>query len=160
MGWEHLQPLSKYAMYAQNEQVHVAAWPSFSLYDPFAPALGDIGLFENEAYAGIIDTLTMIAATSQRMFVAQRILVGPVAELVDHGLRDRRAWREHEAGALHRIDARGGIVDLGDHDRAAGIDLRFVERIAQQARPSCGMPARITSAPRIPSCSATAQPRR
>ncbi|MCP1742177.1 phosphoglycolate phosphatase-like HAD superfamily hydrolase [Bradyrhizobium japonicum] len=30
----------------------------------------DIGLFENEAYAGIIDTLTMIAATSQRMFVA------------------------------------------------------------------------------------------
>ena len=37
--WEHLQPLSKYAMYAQNEQVHVAAWPSFSLYDPFAHAL-------------------------------------------------------------------------------------------------------------------------
>ncbi len=38
--WEHLQPLSKYAMYAQDEQVHVAAWPSFSLYDPFAHALG------------------------------------------------------------------------------------------------------------------------
>ena len=38
--WEHLQPLSKYAMYAQNEHVHVASWPSFSLYDPFAPALG------------------------------------------------------------------------------------------------------------------------
>ena len=30
--WEHLQPLSKYAMYAQNEQVHVGAWPTFSLY--------------------------------------------------------------------------------------------------------------------------------
>ncbi|WP_245615314.1 carbon-nitrogen hydrolase family protein [Muricoccus aerilatus] len=28
--WEHLQPLSKYAMYAQNEQIHVAAWPSLS----------------------------------------------------------------------------------------------------------------------------------
>ena len=26
--WEHLQPLSKYAMYAQNEQVHVGAWPA------------------------------------------------------------------------------------------------------------------------------------
>lgn len=38
--WEHLQPLSKYAMYAQNEQIHVAAWPSFSIYDPFAFALG------------------------------------------------------------------------------------------------------------------------
>jgi nitrilase len=38
--WEHLQPLSKYAMYAQNEQVHVAAWPSFSLYAGAAHALG------------------------------------------------------------------------------------------------------------------------
>jgi aliphatic nitrilase len=38
--WEHLQPLTKYAMYAQDEQVHVAAWPSFSMYEPFAHALG------------------------------------------------------------------------------------------------------------------------
>jgi aliphatic nitrilase len=38
--WEHVQPLAKYAMYAQNEQVHVAAWPSFSMYEPFAHALG------------------------------------------------------------------------------------------------------------------------
>ena len=38
--WEHLQPLSKYAMYAQNEQIHVAAWPSFSVYRGGAYALG------------------------------------------------------------------------------------------------------------------------
>lgn len=38
--WEHLQPLSKYAMYAQNEQVHIAAWSSFSLYRGGAHALG------------------------------------------------------------------------------------------------------------------------
>jgi len=30
--WEHLQPLSKFAMYAQHEQVHIGAWPTFSLY--------------------------------------------------------------------------------------------------------------------------------
>ena len=41
--WEHLQPLSKYAMYAQNEQVHIAAWPSFSLYRGGAHALGAEG---------------------------------------------------------------------------------------------------------------------
>lgn len=29
---EHFQPLSKYAMYAQHEQIHVASWPSFSVY--------------------------------------------------------------------------------------------------------------------------------
>ena len=38
--WEHLQPLSKYAMYAQDEQVHFAAWPGFSLYEGKAFALG------------------------------------------------------------------------------------------------------------------------
>jgi len=50
--WEHLQPLSKYAMYAQNEQVHVAAWPSFSLYVSFAPALGpEASLAASKVYA-------------------------------------------------------------------------------------------------------------
>lgn len=38
--WEHLQPLSKYAMYAQNEQIHIAAWPSFSLYPGAAYMFG------------------------------------------------------------------------------------------------------------------------
>ena len=38
--WEHLQPLTKYAMYAQHEQVHVASWPGFSLYPGTAYALG------------------------------------------------------------------------------------------------------------------------
>jgi nitrilase len=38
--WEHMQPLSKYALYAQNEQIHIAAWPSFSLYRGAAYALG------------------------------------------------------------------------------------------------------------------------
>ena len=37
--WEHLQPLTKYAMFSMHEQVHVAAWPSFTLY-PEAYALG------------------------------------------------------------------------------------------------------------------------
>lgn len=38
--WEHLQPLTKYAMYSMNEQIHVASWPSFSLYRGVAYALG------------------------------------------------------------------------------------------------------------------------
>lgn len=38
--WEHLQPLNKAAMFSQDEQVHVGAWPSFSCYEPFAHALG------------------------------------------------------------------------------------------------------------------------
>jgi len=38
--WEHINPLTKYAMYAQNEQLHVASWPGFSLYTGKAYALG------------------------------------------------------------------------------------------------------------------------
>ncbi len=37
--WEHLQPLSRYALYSMHEQIHIGAWPSFSCY-PQAYALG------------------------------------------------------------------------------------------------------------------------
>jgi nitrilase len=30
--WEHLQPLTRFAMNYLNEQIHVSAWPGFSLY--------------------------------------------------------------------------------------------------------------------------------
>lgn len=68
--WEHLQPLSKYAMYAQNEQVHVAAWPSFSIYDPFAPALGwEVNNAASRVYAveGSCFVLAPCATVSQAM---------------------------------------------------------------------------------------------
>ncbi|MEM6938166.1 MAG: carbon-nitrogen hydrolase family protein [Pseudomonadota bacterium] len=39
--WEHLQPLSRYAMFSLHEQIHVAAWPSFSMY-PDAYSLGPV----------------------------------------------------------------------------------------------------------------------
>lgn len=68
--WEHLQPLSKYAMYAQNEQVHVAAWPSFSNYDPFAHALGaEVNNAASKVYAveGSCFVLAPCAVVSQAM---------------------------------------------------------------------------------------------
>ncbi len=50
--WEHLQPLSKYAMYAQNEQIHIASWPSFSLYRGAAYALGpEVNTAASQVYA-------------------------------------------------------------------------------------------------------------
>jgi aliphatic nitrilase len=50
--WEHLQPLSRYAMYSMNEQVHVAGWPTFSLYTDFAYALGhELNLAASATYA-------------------------------------------------------------------------------------------------------------
>jgi nitrilase len=50
--WEHLQPLSKYAMYAQNEQIHIGAWPSFSVYRGGAHALGaEVNTAVSQVYA-------------------------------------------------------------------------------------------------------------
>jgi aliphatic nitrilase len=38
--WENILSLNKYAMFSQHEQGHIACWPSFSTYEPFAHALG------------------------------------------------------------------------------------------------------------------------
>lgn len=44
----------------------------------------DIGLFENEAYSGITDTLSRLAATRQRMFVATSKPAVYATRIVDH----------------------------------------------------------------------------
>lgn len=50
--WEHIQPLSKYAMYSQNEAIHVAAWPAFSVYKEQAFALGkEVNMSASQLYA-------------------------------------------------------------------------------------------------------------
>jgi nitrilase len=50
--WEHLQPLTRYAMYSKGEQVHCAAWPTFSLYSGMAYALGpEVNMAVTRTYA-------------------------------------------------------------------------------------------------------------
>ena len=69
--WEHLQPLSKYAMYSQNEQIHAAAWPSFSLYKGAAYALGsELNTAASQMYAaeGQCYVIAACATVSQSMF--------------------------------------------------------------------------------------------
>ena len=69
--WEHLQPLSKYAMYSLNEQVHVASWPSFTLYRDMAYALGpEANLAASVTYAleGSCYVIATTAITGQDMF--------------------------------------------------------------------------------------------
>jgi aliphatic nitrilase len=50
--WEHLQPLSKMALYSQHEQVHVASWPGMSMYQPEVFAFGvEAQLIATRSYA-------------------------------------------------------------------------------------------------------------
>lgn len=68
--WEHLQPLSKYALYAQNEEIHFAAWPSFSIYRQATEALGpEVNVAASRIYAveGQCFVLASCALVSQEM---------------------------------------------------------------------------------------------
>lgn len=69
--WEHLQPLSKYAMYSMHEQVHVAAWPSFTVYRGGAYALGSqVNMAASQVYAveGGCYVLAAVAITGNDTF--------------------------------------------------------------------------------------------
>jgi nitrilase len=82
--WEHLQPLVKYAMYAQHEQVHIAAWPAFGLYKGIAPALGaEANMAASQTYAleggcFVVTATQVISETGIEVFAStdeQRALV-------------------------------------------------------------------------------------
>lgn len=71
--WEHLQPLVKMAMYAQHEEIHVAAWPSFCMFRDMAYALGpEANNAASQVYAleGGAYVLAPCAIISQEMFDA------------------------------------------------------------------------------------------
>jgi len=62
--WEHIQPLSKYALYSQGEQIHIAGWPAFSVYRENAYALGqEVNMAASQIYA-VEGGCFVIAATS------------------------------------------------------------------------------------------------
>jgi nitrilase len=67
---EHIQPLSKYAMYAMHEQVHVASWPSFTLYKDVYALGAEVNLAASQVYAleGGCYVLHATALTGQDMF--------------------------------------------------------------------------------------------
>lgn len=50
--WEHINPLNRFAMFSQDEQIHVASWPSFTLYPGKAYALGaEVNMAVSRTYA-------------------------------------------------------------------------------------------------------------
>ncbi|WP_269431944.1 nitrilase-related carbon-nitrogen hydrolase [Vibrio sp. MEBiC08052] len=68
---EHLQLFSKYALYACHEQIHVASWPSFSLYKGIAMQLSaEANCAATQVYAleGQAFVLSPCAIVSQEMF--------------------------------------------------------------------------------------------
>ena len=72
--WEHLQPLSKYALFAQQEQLHIASWPSFSIFEGAVNALGpevNVGASRQYAVEGqafVLAPCAIVGAAGQARF--------------------------------------------------------------------------------------------
>jgi aliphatic nitrilase len=68
--WEHIQPLVKQAMFSQQEEVHVASWPSFCVPEQAAYALGaGANLAASQVYSleGQCFTIASAAVFSEAM---------------------------------------------------------------------------------------------
>ena len=72
--WEHLQPLSKYTMCSLGEEIHVAAWPSFSVYRGAAQALGPevnnaaSRIYAVETQSFVVAPCSVVGAAGQDLF--------------------------------------------------------------------------------------------
>lgn len=135
--WEHLQPLTKYAMYAMNEQVHVAAWPTFSLYKGIANALGaEANIAASRMYAleGGCYVLAACGVVSREM----------TALLCDTDERKALLTTGGGFAAVFAPDGRQLTEPLDEHADAlaiAEIDLGFIA-IAKAAADPAGHYAR------------------
>ena len=131
--WEHLQPLSKYAMYAQNEQIHVAAWPNLHLYKDMAYALG----------ATVNNGASMIYAVEGSCFVLApcSLVTKEIQDILCEGNKEMEAMMP-VGGGHTRIFAPDGseMAEHIPHDQEgimyADIDLHMIGYAKNAADPA------------------------
>jgi aliphatic nitrilase len=130
--WEHLQPLNKYALYAQHEQVHIAAWPAFGLYKGVAYALG--------AEANL-------AATQTYALEGGCFVIAPTQVLSERGIQtfaatdEQRALLTAGAGASRIFGPDGSPLGTPLDEHAEGlvvadIDLSLIDLAKNAADPA------------------------
>ena len=131
--WEHLQPLTKFAMYSQGEQVHVASWPSFCLYRGGAYALGEeVNMAATQVYAVEGSTFVLAATT----------VTGPAGMELFAQSDEQAALLGGGGGGCSRVFAPDGQVIsnlLDEHTEGivyAEIDLSLIPLAKAAADPS------------------------
>lgn len=135
--WEHLQPLSKYAMYSMNEQIHVAAWPALSIYNDTAYALGvEANMAASRVYA-MEGQVYVLATTS----ICDESIIARLCDTPE------RAKLLEAGGGTTTIFAPSGATLAGplpyDREEILYADLDFAEiRRAKQAADPAGHYAR------------------
>jgi aliphatic nitrilase len=72
--WEHFQTLTKYAMYSQHEQIHVASWPSLQMFKPevhtFQIEVGDLAtrMYAVEGQTFVVCSTSVVGVAAQELF--------------------------------------------------------------------------------------------
>ncbi len=135
--WEHLQPLVKFSMYAQHEQIHVAGWPCFGIFAEH-PSLGwEPSMAVSRTYALEGSAFVVISTQMLSQEGAQNYLVnGNPSPIIDLGGGYARIYGPD--GALlteHLDDHTEGLViadiDLGSID----IAKKFADPVGHYGRP-------------------------
>lgn len=135
--WEHMQPLTKYAMYSMHEQIHIAAWPSFSCY-PQAYALGhqlNGALSQVYAAEGQCFVLAPCGVVSEEM-IDQMVSTPAQAELIKAGGGYAQIYAPDGSPICEQLaPTEEGIlyaqIDLG----AITIAKSFADPVGHYARP-------------------------
>lgn len=121
--WEHLGPLNKFALYAQREQIHFAAWPSFGLDQDAVYAFGH----------EVNNAASKIYAVEGQCFV-----LAPCA-VTDDALLNAIAGSAEAAAPfrtgggytmIYGPDGRELVAPLGEHEEGilyADIDLGMID---------------------------------
>lgn len=119
--WEHFQTLSKFAMYSQLEQIHVASWPSLQMFKPdvhtFQIEIGDLAtrMYAVEGQTFVVCSTSVVGEAARELFCDTELKVeqlgfgGGWARIIGPDGKDLvRPLGEEEEGILY------AELDLGE----------------------------------------------
>jgi aliphatic nitrilase len=135
--WEHLQPLVKFSMYAQHEQIHVAGWPCFGIFAEH-PSLGwEASMAVSRTYALEGGAFVVVSTQILSEAGAQNFLVGgSPSPIIDLGGGYARIYGPDGALLTEPLDSHEEGLVYADIDLSV-IDIakKFADPVGHYSRP-------------------------
>nr|RZI35246.1 Aliphatic nitrilase [Cryobacterium sp. SO1] len=134
--WEHLQPLVKFAMYAQNEQIHVASWPCFSVPAHHFALTSDASLAASQTYAMEGGGFVLVACQIMTTAGAERLGIPPEILATGPGAGVARVFGPDGALISQPLAAEEEGLVYADLDLTAVITAKnYADPVGHYSRP-------------------------